>query len=74
MCLGEETHVKVWCGRLAGKVLIAGLDPCQRLSGIALKLLAFERLLTDYECYRDRVVSRPPASTLIQPATWKRNC
>lgn len=39
-----------------GKVLVAGLDPCQRLSGIALKLLAFERLLTEYECYRDRVV------------------
>lgn len=38
-----------------GKVLIAGLDPCQRLSGIALKLLAFERLLTEYECYRDKV-------------------
>lgn len=39
-----------------GKILIAGLDPCQRLSGIALKLLAFERLLTEYECYRDTVV------------------
>ncbi len=39
-----------------GKVLVAGLDPCQRLSGIALKLLAFERLLTEYECYRDKVV------------------
>jgi trehalose-6-phosphate synthase len=33
----------------AGKMLIAGLDQCQRLSGIALKLLAFERLLQDYE-------------------------
>lgn len=39
-----------------GKLLIAGLDISQRLSGIALKLLAFERLLTEYECYRDRVV------------------
>lgn len=39
-----------------GKILVAGLDPCQRLSGIALKLLAFERLLTEYECYRDTVV------------------
>ena len=39
-----------------GKLLIAGLDISQRLSGIALKLLAFERLLTEYECYRDQVV------------------
>ena len=39
-----------------GKLLIAGLDISQRLSGIALKLLAFERLLTEYDCYRDQVV------------------
>jgi trehalose 6-phosphate synthase/phosphatase len=39
-----------------GKTIIAGLDPCQRLSGIALKLLAFEKLLHDYACYRDKVV------------------
>jgi len=32
----------------AGKKIIVGLDVCQRLSGGALKLAAFEKLLTDY--------------------------
>jgi hypothetical protein len=31
--------------RHPGKTIIAGIDSCQRLSGVALKLLAFERLL-----------------------------
>lgn len=32
----------------AGKKIIVGVDVCQRLSGGALKLAAFEKLLTDY--------------------------
>jgi hypothetical protein len=31
-----------------GKRIIVGIDMCQRLSGLALKLAAFEKLLTDY--------------------------
>jgi trehalose-6-phosphate synthase/trehalose-6-phosphatase len=39
-----------------GKVIIAGIDSCQRLSGVALKLLAFEKLLSDNVVYRRKVV------------------
>ena len=42
--------------RHPGKVLFAGIDTCQRLSGVALKLLAFERLLEDNPIYRRTVV------------------
>jgi len=38
------------------KVVLAGLDSMQRLSGVALKLLAFERLLEENSVYRERVV------------------
>mmetsp|Transcript_30642 Transcript_30642/g.51813 ORF Transcript_30642/g.51813 Transcript_30642/m.51813 type:complete len:1299 (+) Transcript_30642:113-4009(+) len=31
----------------AGKRIVAGLDACQRLSGVALKLAAFDKLLAD---------------------------
>ena len=31
-----------------GKKIIAGVDICQRLSGGALKMAAFEKLLVDY--------------------------
>ncbi|CAN0469977.1 unnamed protein product, partial [Hapterophycus canaliculatus] len=34
----------------------AGVDVCQKLSGVTLKLLAFERLLTEYPSHRDEVV------------------
>ncbi len=36
--------------------IIAGIDVAQRLSGIALKLLAFERLLKDYPVWQQNVV------------------
>lgn len=42
--------------KYGGKVIIAGFDSCQRLSGVALKLLAFEKLLTDNPVYRKKVV------------------
>ena len=32
----------------AGQKIIVGVDACQRLSGGALKMAAFEKLLTDY--------------------------
>eukprot|EP00632_Arachnochrysis_sp_CCMP2950_P013738 CAMPEP_0185698610 /NCGR_PEP_ID=MMETSP1164-20130828/6425_1 /TAXON_ID=1104430 /ORGANISM="Chrysoreinhardia sp, Strain CCMP2950" /LENGTH=1015 /DNA_ID=CAMNT_0028365531 /DNA_START=79 /DNA_END=3126 /DNA_ORIENTATION=- len=35
--------------------LLAAVDTCQRLSGIALKVLAFERFLWDYERWRGKV-------------------
>mmetsp|Transcript_7987 Transcript_7987/g.24669 ORF Transcript_7987/g.24669 Transcript_7987/m.24669 type:complete len:975 (-) Transcript_7987:324-3248(-) len=38
-----------------GRKLLAGVDTCQRLSGVALKLLAFERFLWDYEHWRGQV-------------------
>jgi trehalose 6-phosphate synthase/phosphatase len=39
-----------------GRRLIAGLDTCQRLSGVALKLLGFERLLDEFDKWRDKAV------------------
>jgi len=42
--------------RHSGKTLIVGLDQCQRLQGIVLKLLAFERLLAESDALRDKVV------------------
>ena len=41
--------------RHPGKIIIAGIDSCQRLSGVALKLLAFDRLLEDNKVYRSKV-------------------
>jgi len=38
------------------RVIIGGFDVCQRLSGIALKLLAYERLMEENPRYHDRVV------------------
>lgn len=32
---------------------MAGVDVCQKLSGVTLKLLAYERLLTEYPNHRD---------------------
>ena len=40
----------------ASRNIIAGVDIAQRLSGIVLKLLAFERLLTDYPIWQQNVV------------------
>jgi trehalose 6-phosphate synthase/phosphatase len=47
---------RMFSDRFPGKVVIAGIDSCQRLAGVALKLLAFERLLEDNPVYRQRVV------------------
>ncbi|RLN57900.1 hypothetical protein BBJ29_005376 [Phytophthora kernoviae] len=40
----------------AGKVLIAGVDVCQRLSGIPLKLLAFEQFFSNCPSWKDKLV------------------
>jgi trehalose-phosphatase len=47
---------RMFADRHPGKIIIAGIDSCQRLSGIALKLLAFERLLEENPVYRQQVV------------------
>ena len=39
-----------------GRSIIAGIAVAQRLSGVSLKLLAFERLLTDYPVWQSKVV------------------
>jgi len=39
-----------------GRSIIAGIAVAQRLSGVGLKLLAFERLLTDYPVWQSKVV------------------
>ncbi|RLN91911.1 hypothetical protein BBJ28_00012252 [Nothophytophthora sp. Chile5] len=40
----------------AGKVLIAGVDVCQRLSGIPLKMLAFEQFFNMCPSWKDKLV------------------
>ena len=40
----------------AGKTIVVGLDTCQRLSGVALKLLGFEKLLDEFEKWRGKLV------------------
>ncbi len=42
--------------RHKGRKIVAGIDVCQRLSGGALKLAAFEKLLTDYSDSGSNVV------------------
>lgn len=39
-----------------GKVIIAGIDVGQRLSGVLLKFLAYEKLLDDYPVYQKKVI------------------
>lgn len=39
----------------AKRLVLCSVDPCQRLSGIALKLLAYERFLAEYPRWRGRV-------------------
>ena len=41
----------------AGRTIIAGIDVAQRLSGISLKLQAYERLLTDYPVWQSKIVA-----------------
>mmetsp|Transcript_18679 Transcript_18679/g.58732 ORF Transcript_18679/g.58732 Transcript_18679/m.58732 type:complete len:1008 (-) Transcript_18679:735-3758(-) len=38
------------------RAVFASIDSCQRLSGLALKFLAFERFLWDFERWRGRVI------------------
>ena len=40
----------------SSRTIISGIDICQRLSGISLKLLAFEKLLMDYPVWQEKVV------------------
>lgn len=42
--------------RHANRKIISGIDVAQGLSGVSLKLLAFEKLLTDYPVWRNKVV------------------
>ena len=39
-----------------GRRVVAGYDPCERLQGVALKLLAFEKFLADFPLWQGRVV------------------
>eukprot|EP00752_Nemacystus_decipiens_P011628 g10323.t1 len=57
--LGEketEHAVKVIKKKHGNRIIMAGMDVCQKLSGVTLKLLAFERLLTEYPNHREEVV------------------
>ncbi|RYG50448.1 hypothetical protein EON66_11840, partial [archaeon] len=57
MASEQAAHVaRLFAERYKGKIIIAGIDTCQRLSGVALKLLAFERLLEENPVYRHKVV------------------
>ncbi|KAJ0403374.1 hypothetical protein P43SY_007125 [Pythium insidiosum] len=40
----------------AGKILIAGVDTCQRLSGVPLKMLAFEQFFNMCPAWKDKLV------------------
>jgi len=40
----------------SSRMIISGIDTTQRLSGISLKLLAFEKLLADYPVWQKKVV------------------
>ncbi|KAF1334037.1 Trehalose-phosphatase, partial [Globisporangium splendens] len=40
----------------AGKILLGGIDVCQRLSGIPLKLLAFEQFFSTCTSWKDKLV------------------
>ncbi|CAM9322431.1 unnamed protein product [Pylaiella littoralis] len=51
-----EQAVKIIQKKHCNKIIMAGVDVCQKLSGVTLKLLAFERLLTEYPHHRDDVV------------------
>ena len=51
-----EEGCKALKEKYKGRTIIAGCDIGQRLQGIALKLLAYERLLKDYPVWQRRVV------------------
>lgn len=54
VCSYDESHVVTYS--YADQKIIVGVDVCQRLSGGALKLAAFEKLLTDYSSMAGKVV------------------
>ena len=57
-----------------GKIIIAGIDALERLSGVALKLLAFETLLEENPVYRNKVVlvQRCESALIALPADVSR--
>mmetsp|Transcript_8817 Transcript_8817/g.20589 ORF Transcript_8817/g.20589 Transcript_8817/m.20589 type:complete len:1206 (+) Transcript_8817:157-3774(+) len=52
---GLEGHAELHAALDSGKALIGGIDECERLRGITLKLLAFEQLLESSEEWRGKV-------------------
>jgi trehalose-6-phosphate synthase len=40
-----------WKQKYPDKILMCGVDTCQRLNGVALKFAAFEKMLRDYPKY-----------------------
>lgn len=57
----------------AGRLLIAGVDVCQRLSGIPLKMLAFEQFFSNCPTWKDKLVFVERAS-LTQSRLGDQNC
>jgi len=51
----EDTH-ELKNVRHPNRIIISGVDVAQRLSGIGLKFLAYERLLTDYPSWQNKIV------------------
>jgi trehalose 6-phosphate synthase/phosphatase len=51
-----ETGRQALRNQHGNRIIIAGVDIGQRLSGISLKLLAYERLLQDYPSWQNKVV------------------
>mmetsp|Transcript_44982 Transcript_44982/g.140907 ORF Transcript_44982/g.140907 Transcript_44982/m.140907 type:complete len:1068 (-) Transcript_44982:2259-5462(-) len=51
-----QQHYADWQSKYPGRTIISGYDPCERLQGVALKLLAFEKLMDDYPLWSDKVV------------------
>ena len=56
--------------RHQGRIIIAGCDIGQRLQGVALKFLAFERLLHGYPAWKSRVVM---VQRLLLPGSRKED-
>eukprot|EP00904_Undaria_pinnatifida_P011972 jgi/Undpi1/7905/HiC_scaffold_24.g10377.m1 len=55
---GKDTEqgVKLIKKKHGNRVVMAGIDVCQKLSGVTLKLLAFERMLSEYPNHKEEVV------------------
>ena len=52
-------HVSICVVGWACRVIMGGIDVCQKLSGVTLKLLAFERMLSEYPNHKEEVGVRP---------------